>query len=114
MDRAQWPALKQRLAEVFRTKTRDAWCEIMEGTDVCFAPVLDLGEAPAHPHNRHRGTFQTVAGVLQPGAAPRFSRTPGGIAGPPAHAGQHTDEALRDWGFSADDLKRLREKKAIA
>jgi alpha-methylacyl-CoA racemase len=114
MDRAKWPDLKQRLADIFRTKTRDEWCRIMEGTDVCFAPVLSMAEAPEHPHNRHRGTFTTVAGAVQPSPAPRFSRTPGGIARPPAHAGQHTDEALADWGFSAEERKRLRDAKAIA
>jgi alpha-methylacyl-CoA racemase len=85
--------LKERLAEVFRTKTRDEWCEIMEGTDVCFAPVLSMDEAPAHPHNVS-GTFVEVAGVVQPAPAPRFSRTAPEIQRPPAHAGQHTDEVL--------------------
>ncbi|MBW3537695.1 MAG: CoA transferase, partial [Actinobacteria bacterium] len=67
-----------------------------------------------HPHNVHRGTFTEVAGVVQPSAAPRFSRTPGSIAAPPAHPGQHTDEALRDWGFSADEIADLRRTGAIA
>ena len=114
MDRARWPELKERLRRVFRTKTRDEWCAVMEGTDVCFAPVLDLGEAPSHPHNRERGTFIEVAGTLQPRPAPRFSRTDPGNPRPPAHAGQHTVEVLTDWGFSADEIRRLREAKAIA
>jgi alpha-methylacyl-CoA racemase len=114
MDRGQWPAMKERFAAVFRTKTRQEWCDLMEGSDVCFAPVLSMGEAPAHPHNRHRGTFVDVAGVTQPGPAPRFSRTPGAIARPPAHPGQHTDEALRDWGFAADEVARLRQAGAVA
>ena len=99
-DRAQWPALKERLAAIFKPKTRDEWCEIMEGTDVCFAPVLSLTEAPEHPHNVHRGTFVEVAGIVQPAPAPRFSRTPGEVRRPPPHAGQHTDEVLADWGVS--------------
>ncbi len=99
---------------VFRTKTRDEWCEIMEGTDVCFAPVLSMGEAPEHPHNRARKTFVEIEGTVQPAPAPRFSRTAPSISRPPAHAGQHTDEALGDWGITAGEISRLREAKAIA
>jgi len=113
-DRAQWPALKERVAAVFRTKTRDEWCEIMEGTDVCFAPVLTIPEAVAHPHNVHRGTFVEVAGIPQPGPAPRFSRTEATIARPPAHAGQHTEEILAEAGLDADRIAKLRETGAIA
>ena len=113
LDRAQWPELKERVAEVFKTKTRDEWCALMEGTDVCFAPVLSLSEATTHPHNVARGTFTEVEGVVQPAPAPRFSRTPGEIASPPAWPGQHTDEALADWGFSADDITKLRETGAV-
>ena len=114
MDRTRWPELKERLRAVFRTKTRDEWCAVMEGTDVCFAPVLGLGEAPLHPHNRERGTFIEVAGTPQPRPAPRFSRTDSGVPRPPAHAGQHTAEALVDWGFSAEEIRTLQEAKAIA
>jgi alpha-methylacyl-CoA racemase len=114
MDRTQWPAMKERLAAIFRTKTRDQWCELMEGTDVCFAPVLSMAEAPRHPHNRHRRTFVEVGGVPQPAPAPRFSRTPGSIDSPPAHVGQHTDEALVDWGFSSEEVAKLREAGAVA
>ena len=113
-DRNAWPALKERLAGIFRTRTRDEWCEIMEGTDVCFAPVLSMAEAPRHPHNVHRGTFLEVAGITQPGPSPRFSRTPGAIRTPPAHAGQHTDEVLTEAGFDTDRLAKLREAGAIA
>jgi alpha-methylacyl-CoA racemase len=114
MDRSQWPALKDRVAEVFRTKTRDEWCALMEGTDVCFAPVLSMGEAPAHPHNRRRETFVEVAGVPQPAPAPRFGRTPGAIDRPPPHFGQHTDDTLADWGFTAGEREKLRQAGAIA
>ena len=114
MERSSWAPLARRLTEIFKSKTRDEWCEIMEGTDVCFAPVLSMGEAYEHPHNIARGTFVEVAGQPQPGPAPRFSRTPAEISRPPCHAGQHTDEALAEWGFSAEDISRLREKKAIA
>ena len=114
MDRSAWPAMKQRLEGIFRTKTRDEWCEILEGSDVCFAPVLSMAEAPEHPHNRARGTFVEVAGALQPGPAPRFGRTPGAISRPPPHPGQHTDEALGEWGFSAGEIAALRESKAVS
>ncbi|HLT16736.1 MAG TPA: CaiB/BaiF CoA-transferase family protein [Acidimicrobiales bacterium] len=113
-DRDEWPALKERLAAIFKTKTRDEWCELMEGTDVCFAPVLSLAEAPQHPHNVHRETFIEVAGVVQPAPAPRFSRTPTETPAPPAHAGQHTDEVLSEWGFAPERIAELREKGAIA
>ncbi|HVF32625.1 MAG TPA: CaiB/BaiF CoA-transferase family protein [Acidimicrobiales bacterium] len=114
MNRADWPTLKVRLAEVFRAKTRDEWVEIMEGTDVCFAPVLSIKEAPSHPHHTARGTFTDVAGITQPAPAPRFSRTPGSVERPPSHAGQHTDEALGDWGFGAEEIAKLRETGAVA
>lgn len=114
MDQSAWPQLKERLAEIFRSKTRDEWCELMEHTDVCFAPVLGMDEAPQHPHMAERGTYTQVAGVTQPAPAPRFSRTPGSIERPPPHAGQHTDETLLDWGFDAESVAALRESKAIA
>ncbi|MFP5328477.1 MAG: CoA transferase, partial [Acidimicrobiia bacterium] len=113
MDRSRWPELKADIAEVFRSKTREEWTQLMEGTDVCFAPVLSLREAPDHPHNQARGTFTEVAGVRQPSPAPRFSRTVPEIQRPPAHAGQHTDEALEDWGFTADEIAKLRDAGAL-
>jgi alpha-methylacyl-CoA racemase len=113
-DRESWPAMKERVRAIFRAKTRDEWCRIMEGSDVCFAPVLSMEEAPRHPHNRHRGTFVEQDGVTQPAPAPRFSRTPSAIQRPPATPGEHTEEALRDWGFGASDLERLRKCGAIA
>jgi alpha-methylacyl-CoA racemase len=113
-DRSQWPAMKERLAAIFRTRTRDEWCELMEGTDVCFAPVLSIPEAYEHPHNVARGTFVEVAGLRQPGPAPRFSRTASEVSGPPAHAGQHTDEVLSGAGFDAERIAKLRETGAIA
>ncbi len=114
MDRGQWPAMKDRVAAIFRTKTRDEWCEIMEHTDVCFAPVLSLGEAPSHPHNVERGTFVERNGAVQPAPAPRFSRTTAEIQRPPAHAGQHTDEVLAEFGFDADRIAQLRDAGAVA
>lgn len=113
MDRGQWPAMKERLTAVFKQKTRDEWCELMEGSDVCFAPVLTMGEAYEHPHNQARGTFPDAFGMQQPGPAPRFSRTRPEIQGPPAHPGQHTEEALAAWGFSAEEITKLRDADAI-
>mgnify|MGYP001443664172 CR=1 FL=1 len=113
-DRNEWPALKERFAAIFKAKTRDEWCELMEGTDVCFAPVLSLTEAPEHPHNVQRETFIEVAGVVQPAPAPRFSATPTATPNPPAHAGQHTYEVLEEWGFDADRVAQLREAGAVA
>ncbi len=114
MDRATWPESKERVAKLLKTKTRDEWCAILEGTDVCFAPVLTMGEAVNHPHNVARNTFVEIAGTPQPGPAPRFSRTPSAIRRPPAHAGQHTDEVLGEWGFSPEEIARLKESRAIA
>ncbi|MBM4336010.1 MAG: CoA transferase [Deltaproteobacteria bacterium] len=114
MDRSQWPAMKQRVAALIATRTRDEWCRIMEGSDVCFAPVLAMSEAPAHPHNVARQTFIEIAGMTQPAPAPRFSRTKPEVARPPAHAGQHSVEVLDGWGFSEAEIRALRESKAIA
>ncbi len=113
-NRREWPTMKARLSDVFRAKTREEWTEIMEGTDVCFAPVLSMREAPAHPHLVARDTFIDVGGVLQPAPAPRFSRTPPEVPTPPAHPGQDSDEALVDWGFTADEVVELRSTGAVA
>ena len=112
-DRSQWPAMKERMAAVVRTRTRDEWCALLEGSDACFAPVLSPTEAAAHPHNAERGTFTEVEGVLQPAPAPRFSRTMPEISGPPARAGQHTDSSLGEWGFSEAEIADLRASEAI-
>jgi alpha-methylacyl-CoA racemase len=101
MDRGAWPDLKAKLAAVIKTKDRDQWCQIMDATDVCFAPVLSLAEAPSHPHNAARKTFVEVEGVMQPAPAPRFSATPGAIQGPAPAIGAHTDDVLAEWGVKA-------------
>ena len=113
-DREAWADKRARLAEVFKTKTRDEWDAIMAGSDVCYAPVLDLEEAPLHPHNVARGSFIEVEGVTQPAPAPRFSRTPGSVARPPAAPGENTDEVLADWGFDTDDIAKLRDVGAVS
>ena len=113
-DREQWPGLKERFAAIFRTRTRDEWCAIFDGTDACVAPVLTIPEAVGFPHNVERGTFVEMAGVRQPGPAPRFDRTPGEISKPPPHAGQHTDEILREAGADDDRIAKLRDLGAVA
>lgn len=113
-DRSAWPGLREKLAQVIAQKTRDEWTAIMGGTDVCFAPVLDLDEAPNHPHNLARETFVELGGVIQPAPAPRFSATPGKIQGPPPAIGAHDREALTDWGFSSDEIDALKAAGALA
>ena len=114
MDRGQWDSLRDKLGHVIAQKTQAEWCEIMDATDVCFAPVLDLDEAPKHPHNVARETFVELGGVVQPAPAPRFSVTPGAIQGPPPAIGAHDSEALGDWGFSAADIDSLKAAGALA
>jgi alpha-methylacyl-CoA racemase len=114
MDRSLWPHLKDRLREVMKAKTQAEWCDLMEHTDVCFAPVLTMSEAAAHPHNIERGTFIEIAGVAQPAPAPRFSRTSPEVAMAPAHAGQHSCAVLADWGIAADRIEELVSTGAVA
>jgi len=113
-DRAKWPEMKKKFTEIFKTKTRDEWCAIMEGTDICFAPVLTMKEAPNHPHAKARNAFVDVEGFMQPAPAPRFSRTPGSVKGPAPKRGVHTDEVLRENGFSDGEIKELRQSSTIA
>ena len=113
LDEAAWPAKREKLDQLFKTRTRQQWCDIMEGTDVCFAPVLDLKEAPDHPHNIDRKTFVELDGVVQPAPAPRFSRTQGEIQGPAAMAGEHTREVLSAWNFSDQEIGELQATGAI-
>lgn len=109
----RWSELKARFVDIFKTKTRDEWCALLEGSDVCFAPVLDFAEAPRHPHNRARGVFTKVAGVTQPAPAPRFSETPSEIGSAPPESGEHTAEILAAAGYSEQELGRLRAMNII-
>ena len=113
LDQKKWPILKERLTEIFKTKSRDEWCRIMEGTDICFAPVLSLDEAPDHPQNLARKTFIDVDGVLQPAPTPRFSQTPPELQGPPPKPGAHTKAVLTEFGFSTDEIDGLETAGAI-
>ena len=106
-DVAQWPELRRRVAQVVATRTRDEWAEVFAPLDACVTPVLSLGEAAQHPHLTERGTLVEHDGVLQPAPSPRLSRTPGAITGPPAAPGQHTRQALQDWGFRPDEVAAL-------
>ena len=107
MDRAGWPEAKRIMADVFRSKTRDEWCQLLEGTDACFAPVLSMREAPIHPQNQARRAFVAVGEVLQPAPAPRFSRTPLADPRPAAPASEYSDANLRAWGLECAEIARL-------
>jgi alpha-methylacyl-CoA racemase len=112
-DRDAWPERKAMVTACIKSKTRAEWETIMEGSDVCFAPVLEPSEAPEHPHAKHRNAFAEVAGVVQPAPAPRFSRTESAIQGPPSHAGQHSADLLTEAGFSAEEAESLTSSGAV-
>lgn len=105
--------MRARIAAAFKTRTRDAWCKALEGSDACFAPVLTMAEAPEHPHNKQRQTFVEIDGVLQPAPAPRFGRTKPALPTPPEEPGAGTRDALLDWGFSEAEIATLAAAKAI-
>ncbi|MBS0353357.1 MAG: CoA transferase [Proteobacteria bacterium] len=111
-ERSRWPELKTRLAAHLATRSRDAWCALLEGSDACVAPVLDMDEAPEHPHNRARGTFIEVGGVVQPAPAPRFSRSIPAQPRPPVVDGAGED-VLADWGFTPAEIDGLRSAGAL-
>ncbi len=113
-DQAAWPQLKEKLIAIFKTKSRAEWTDLLEGTDVCFAPVLDMAEAADHPHNKARQNIVDVWGHRQPAPAPRFSATPGAIQGPPPERGQHDTQILRDFGLSNDMIDQLKETGIFA
>jgi alpha-methylacyl-CoA racemase len=114
MDRDHWPAMKERLAAIFKTKTRDEWCAAMEGTDVCFAPVLSIAEAPGHPHNKAREAYVDVDGVTQPAPAPRFSRTPPAVKSVAPRRGADTDAILQEHGVDPAEVAKLRAAGVVA
>jgi alpha-methylacyl-CoA racemase len=107
MDDSRWDELKAELAALFKTRSRDEWCALLEGTDACFAPVLALSEAPAHPHNEARGTFMEIDGVVQNAPAPRFSRSAPGVPGGPRVQGADTRVVLEQVGYDNDALAAL-------
>ena len=113
LDKSKWPEMHERFERIFKSKTQTEWCNIMEGSDVCFAPVLTFNEAPHHPHNKARGTFVDIEGISQPNPAPRFSRTPGSIKGAAPDYGQNTREGLVEWGFQEKEVRELIEHKVV-
>jgi alpha-methylacyl-CoA racemase len=112
-DRGVWPQMQRRLTEIFRSKTRSEWCEVLEGSDACFAPVLSISEAPLHPHNVSRGVFIEVDGFPQPAPAPRFSRSKPDAPKPVPHVGEHTDEILSEAGFAREVIEQLRRTGVV-
>ena len=114
LDRERWPEQRAMLAQVFGQKTRAEWCELLEGSDVCFAPVLSFSEAPAHPHNAARGSFVTIDGVPQPGPVPRFSRTPNALPTRPPEPGDDSAAVLAEFGFSPAEIAALFEGRAVS
>lgn len=113
LNRDKWAEYKENMINLFKTKTRDEWCAIMEGTDVCFAPVLSIEEAPDHPHNKARGTFITLDGLRQPAPAPRFSRTLPEVRHGIHTTGQDTIPVLVDFGFSDDEISTLQKTGVV-
>jgi alpha-methylacyl-CoA racemase len=110
MDPSTWPAMKEKLSGVFRQKTQAQWCELLEGSDACFAPVLSMDEAPDHPHNRARAAFVELDGVRQPAPAPRFSRTQLAPPTPPEALGAADPRAvLAEWGIDPDAIQAARD-----
>jgi alpha-methylacyl-CoA racemase len=109
-DRGRWPEMAQQFGTIFKSKTRDEWVRIFEGSDACFATVLGWSEAPRHAHNRSRQAHVTVNRIEQPAPAPRFSRTPGEVLRPPPERGEGGAEALEDWGFGVDEIERMKSR----
>ena len=107
MDQSLWPELKEKVRACIRLKTRAEWCDLLEGTDVCFAPVLSFAEAQAHPHNRARQAYVEVDGVVQPAPAPRFSATPAEVREPAAAIGAHGRALLEGAGYGAEEIAAL-------
>jgi len=113
MDQSKWPEFKEKMTEIFKSKTREEWCRIMGGTDICFAPVLTMDEALKNEHNVARSTFIEVDGVPQPAPAPRFDRTRPEVQMPPPVPGGDTEVILADWGFSSEEIDSLKAVEAI-
>ena len=112
-DRTNWPMMRAKLAAIFKTKTREQWTALMEQDDICYAPVLRMSESLQHPQNVQRGSFIELDGVAQPGPAPRFLGTPAEAKVSCAYAGEHTREALANWGVSTEEIARLEANGAI-
>ena len=114
LSRESWPEQKKALKEIFLKKIQQEWCDLMEGTDICFAPVLNMAEAPEHPHNKARNTFIELEGIVQPAPAPRFSRTVPEVCPAPAYVGEHTEEVLKSIGMQDSDIEDLKASGEVA
>ena len=114
LSRESWPEQKKALKEIFLKKIQQEWCDLMEGTDICFAPVLNMAEAPEHPHNKARDTFIELEGIVQPAPAPRFSRTVPEVYPAPAYVGEHTEEVLKSIGMQDSDIEGLKASGEVA
>ncbi len=114
MDQSHWPDYKDKVSEVFKSRTRDEWCDLMEGSDVCFAPVLSLSEVHEHPHNKSRNTFVELAGLMQPAPAPRFSRTSAELTHGAREPGEDTRSVLAELGYSSDETDSLFKAGVVA
>jgi alpha-methylacyl-CoA racemase len=112
-DPANWPSLRERIGTTVKQRTREEWEDVLGGSDACFAPILDMSEAPSHPHNVARESFIEVGGVTQPAPAPRFSRTPGRVSAPAATRGEHGREILSDWGFDSGEIEQLESEGGL-
>jgi alpha-methylacyl-CoA racemase len=113
MDKSQWPMMNEKFEMIFKMKTRAQWCEILEGSDVCFAPVLSFNEAPEHSQNKSRQSFVEIDGVIQPGPTPKFSRTPSAVPSGPPIFGGNTEAGLKEWGFSSAEIQNLLKQKIV-
>lgn len=113
MDKSKWPMMNDKFEVIFKTKTRAEWCEIFEGSDVCFAPVLTFEEAPEHDHNKSRESFVKIDDIAQPGPTPKFSRTPSAVPTGPPPFGDNTESGLKEWGFSSTEIQNLLKQKTI-
>ncbi|MCY4531512.1 MAG: CoA transferase, partial [Gammaproteobacteria bacterium] len=114
MDQSRWPEYKDKVSEVFKSRTRDEWCDLMEGSDVCFAPVLSLSEVHEHPHNKSRNTFVELAGLMQPAPAPRFSRTSAELSHGAREPGEDTRAVLAELGYSSGETDSLFKAGVVA
>ncbi|MDB5730634.1 MAG: carnitine dehydratase, partial [Variovorax sp.] len=112
-DRSTWARVRAQFVDIFRTRTRDEWVAAMEGRDACFSPVLDLDEAPRHPHLQSRRVFSAFDGVLHPSPAPRFGRTAASLRRPAPTAGQHSAEVLVEWGVGDTEIEALQRSGAM-
>ncbi|HUD90850.1 CaiB/BaiF CoA-transferase family protein [Sphingobium sp.] len=112
-DRVCWPATRTKLAGTFASAPREHWCALFEGVDACFAPVISMAEAPAHPHHVARGAFMNLDGMTVPSPSPRYAQTPAAVQGPPSHPGTGGREVLAEWGFTQDEIAGIMDALPI-